>query len=663
LDLAKAEPHVALTEPSTVPEKDGVRRLGTASLAILLSSAVVILAMCAFLLFLWFCDSNNGTWRHIMIQGWATRSIAVTTLVLRTSVDLQAAIACAILASLLLESKTGVHLYQVASMSPMRTGGTGPWTFARCLYDDFRRSTAQLRRNYHVYTIATCLLITTSVLQFSSTLLLSDLKLGPLIGTKLASQVRPGLSYPVGGVERIARDSAWTTNPPNYVTFGEYYEPPSNANNKAMDTGVLLRAFLPYAAAESRQSLGRYSGNSLVLDARVSCQAPSIENFQGKGLNGQITGIVSSTRNATRLQTITPTLFDCTIAGKGQVTICQLAQTKDSFIGSLSSQFENSTAFGTAFLVINGSSQTTKREEWLELDFPPSNATTIDPVSVSLCFAPWDAAILDVQLQSKLNRTEPLLQYWRGFDPSNILNHLIPIAHNGTRQILDMQKPHSFLGDLPPPYRRPVVQSDMSGSSAAAKGSTVPLPGNWSVFLTGTPLVTHLRSFETPPTQIISADPALAAIFTGAITAGFSVEWALSSLITVLSMTNYYGQQAAFDRIDDVTVSFFDNVLYPRDYVGLTVLMWTLVAHFAILTTLVVLFVTKTRLTLLGNAWAAFMQVAESKELKDSVAGANLMDDATLLRRLRQSGRVGLRARIVRRGDGAESVVEVISGS
>jgi hypothetical protein len=242
------------------------------------------------------------------------------------------------------------------------------------------------------------------------------------------------------------------------------------------------------------------------------------------------------------LQTIMPTPFDCTVAGKGQITICQLAQPRDAFVGSLKSQFENSTAFGTAFLVINGSSLASPREEWLEISFPQTNTSASASASISLCFAPWDAAILDVTLQSALNRTEPLLQYWRAFEPSAVLNHLVPTANNGTRQILDMQKPHSFLGDLPPPYRRPVVQSDMGGSSAAAKGTNVPLPGNWSVFLTGTPLVTHLRSFETPPTQIISADPALAAIFTGAIKAGFSVEWSLSSLITVLSMTNYYSQ-------------------------------------------------------------------------------------------------------------------------
>ena len=173
--------------------------------------------------------------------------------------------------------------------------------------------------------MAACLLITTSVVQFSSTLLLSDLKLGPLRGVVISSEVRPGLSYPVGGIERIARDSAWTTNPPNYATFGEYHERPSEIIDGIADTGMLLRAFLPYAAAGSRQRLATYTGNTLTIDARVACQAPSITDLEGKGLNGQIKGIVSPTTNATTLQSIMPTPFDCTVAGKDQITICQLA--------------------------------------------------------------------------------------------------------------------------------------------------------------------------------------------------------------------------------------------------------------------------------------------------------------------------------------------------
>lgn len=658
VDPVKTDTNIASIDTSVTPKKDDLQRLSSASLLALLMSALAVLAMSSFLLFLWFGDSRNKTWGHIMVQGWATRCVAVTALVLRTSVDMQAAVACAILASLLLESKSGIHVFQTAKISAMRTESTSPWAFARCVLEEFWRSTARSRRNHHVYAMTICLLITTIVVQFSSTLLLSDLKQGLLIGGVTPSEVQPGLSYPVGGVERIARDSAWTTNPPNYATFGEYHELPKETTDGVVDTGILLRALLPYAATELRQTLATYTGNALTIDARVTCQAPSITGFEAKGFNGQIKGIVSPSMNSTGLLSIKPTPFDCTAAGSGQITICQLGQSGDVFMGSLKSQFENSTAFGAAFLIINGSNNHGVGNIWRTYSFPKTNRTAEASISLTLCFAPWDAAILDVEIHSKVNRTEPMLRYWKGFKSSEVLAHLIPLTKNKTRQIMKLEKPHSFLGDLPPPYRRPVVQSDMGGSSAAAKGTSVPLPGNWSVFLTGRPLVTHLRYFDPPPTQIISADPALAAIFTGAIEAGFSVEWALSSLITVLSMTNYYSQQVAFDRVDTVAVSFFENVLYPRSYVGLTIIMWTLFAHFALLALMVVLFITKTRFTIIGNVWLAFVQVAESQGIKDYIARGSLTGDSMLLNELHKSEKKNIRARLTRSGHGAEIVVE-----
>jgi hypothetical protein len=185
----------------------------------------------------------------------------------------------------------------------------------------------------------------------------------------------------------------------------------------------------------------------------------------------------------------------------------------------------------------------------------------------------------------------------------------------------------------------------------------VPLPANWTVTLNGAPLVTLLRRFPKHPSQIVAADPALAAIFDDALHST-SVEWALSSLITILSMTNYYGQQPAFDRLDKATVSFFENVLYPRDYLGLTILMWVLAAHIVIIAVLVVLFVQKTRLTLLGNAWSAFAQVAESREIMEHIAGASVRSDSEVLEDLKEAGGGNLRARVVRRGEAAEVIVE-----
>jgi hypothetical protein len=284
--------------------------------------------------------------------------------------------------------------------------------------------------------------------------------------------------------------------------------------------------------------------------------------------------------------------------------------------------------------------------------------------SASLCYAPWNSAVLDVMLSSKTNRTEPLLRYVIDdftkygsgtFQTRDVLNHFIPFAKNGSRQILAMEKPRSYLGDLPPPYRRPVVQSDISPSYVGQTNN--PLPGNWSAIMSSISLVNMLRNFETAPTQYIAADPAVAAIFNDAHSAT-SLEWALSSVITILSMTNYYGQQPAFDRLDNVTTSFFEDVLYPRDHLGLTLLMWALTAHFIIVAVLVVLFVQKTRLTLLGNAWSAFVQVAESQEVMEHMAGASVRNDSQVLQALKESQKNGLRARVVWQGEGAEVVLK-----
>lgn len=635
-----------------------MNRLGSRSLFILAATIVVQLALCSFLLFLWFGKASNKTWSLIMVDEWATRSIAVTALLLRTAVDLQAAVGTAFLASLFLESRVGIQLSQVANISPMRAGSTSPWSLVRCAVGDVWQSRLRYKQHHGLYIGGVLLVLTTSALQFSSTMLLSDLKLGPLVAHQSTAEMRTSLSY-APFTEKIPRDSAWTTNPPSFQAFGEYHEPIASFQDGIADTGLLLRAFLPYAASESRQTLSTYSGNALVLDARVSCQVPVFTEINGNvSIHSHITGLVKPSKNATMLQEILATPFGCTIAGNDQLTICQIAHSRENFTGSINSQFNNSTAFGTAFLVFLGSRNTTlPLNPWFDL---PSEDAGNMRTSATLCFAPWDAAVLDVNMVSEMNRSEPLLEYnttsSKPFLTQSVLDHFLPAAKNSKRQTLQMQKPHSYTGDLPPRYRRPLVQSDI-GSSSAAEAS-VPLPANWTVSMTGAPLVTLLRSFseENRPNQIVSADPALAAIFYDAFNTT-SIEWAMSSLITILSMTNYYGQQPAFDRLDNVTVSFFENVLYPQDHLGLTILMWLLAAHIAVIAVLLVLFVQKTRLTLVGNAWPAFAQIAASQDVMENMADASGKTDSEILEDFKSAGKGHLRARVVWRGEGSEVVL------
>jgi len=155
-----------------------------------------------------------------------------------------------------------------------------------------------------------------------------------MVGYEYASEVRPGLSHSeLRFPEKIPRDSAWTSNPPFYPVFAEFDEP---GKDVMIGTGTLLRALLPFATAEARQSISSYSGNTLIV---------------------------------------------------------------------LKSQFETSTAPGAVLLVTIEDFGGRDTGDWLHL--PTKN------LSLSICYAPWDAAILYVNLISDANRTEPMLEYGR----------------------------------------------------------------------------------------------------------------------------------------------------------------------------------------------------------------------------------------------------------
>lgn len=206
---------------------------------------------------------------------------------------------------------------------------------------------------------------TTAVLQFSSTILLADLTIGPLAGLQAQRNVFYNLLYPTlftsyvdpsGWIVEVfdfdnwplsTRLPTWRRNPAAYPTFAEYRRPAgSAAEDDIDDTGTLLRAFLPFSGASLRETLRNYTGKSLVLDSRVSCQAPDLSSLSYTEILetgtysdhnqsvlspsftfAQINGSVSpSKRNVDRLWAPPGAIpFSC-VAGLGENThsVCQL---------------------------------------------------------------------------------------------------------------------------------------------------------------------------------------------------------------------------------------------------------------------------------------------------------------------------------------------------
>jgi hypothetical protein len=67
-------------------------------------------------------------------------------------------------------------------------------------------------------------------------------------------------------------------NPPAFPTFAEFSKP-IEVPEHVDETGCLLRAFLLFQDAQLRETISQYSGKALVLDARVSCQRPQLQQL------------------------------------------------------------------------------------------------------------------------------------------------------------------------------------------------------------------------------------------------------------------------------------------------------------------------------------------------------------------------------------------------
>lgn len=62
-----------------------------------------------------------------------------------------------------------------------------------------------------------------------------------------------------------------------YPAFGEYWEPPAAVGEDFIDTGLTMRAFLPFTTAHELESLLEFDGPTRLLEAQVVCVRPVVD--------------------------------------------------------------------------------------------------------------------------------------------------------------------------------------------------------------------------------------------------------------------------------------------------------------------------------------------------------------------------------------------------
>lgn len=175
------------------------------------------------------------------------------------------------LACIVLE-RQGVSLHASASVSTLRFINNGP----QSLFIALRGTYSHARMWTWVTGLFCC---TTLLLQFSSTALVADLGIGILTGSAQHDSTLMAVSHQninLTAMMLVNQIPYWEEAMQSFPTFGEYQENPPDAGsgNTLRDTGLTLRAFVPFGNSSARTSIKSFAGAATVLDSRVVCVRP-----------------------------------------------------------------------------------------------------------------------------------------------------------------------------------------------------------------------------------------------------------------------------------------------------------------------------------------------------------------------------------------------------
>jgi hypothetical protein len=240
--------------------------------AILVGCTLGLLLATGYLIFLWFANPATTTWKVIILSDWTATSLAICGVAIRWLSSFQMMLCTSILAWNVL--REGTPASKIPRLSSLRYNTAGPLDFMNLL-PIWSKSSCHL----HLFLLILLSALTTILLQLSSTLLLSDLAIGPVRSfrnTTTTAVLHPGYSS-------FANDP-WLTTVPIYPLFAESSQYDQREHGEAVDdTGPAIRALLPVPADKGRAKLLSFDGNATLYDARCICTRPLLTNLSLTG--------------------------------------------------------------------------------------------------------------------------------------------------------------------------------------------------------------------------------------------------------------------------------------------------------------------------------------------------------------------------------------------
>jgi len=257
-------------------------RFGVYQPLVLVGGTLGVAAAISTLISFWIWGigrDHSGMWATVVITDWGTRLITLSSTVIRACVGAQTIICCMILATLALEH--GLVIYKdAAAMSMLQYSTSGPFNMTFPLLRGARPNTHLFSKRYFGLVFLVGLATVNIVIQFTSTLLVSDTSNWSVYGREEYRSV----GY---GIENYIMYSQYGLyqRPPEFPTFAEglseteAFKIVEGAGSiDWIDSGSHIRALIPLPKVE-RESLVRYSGPALAIDPHVMCVAHGPEEL------------------------------------------------------------------------------------------------------------------------------------------------------------------------------------------------------------------------------------------------------------------------------------------------------------------------------------------------------------------------------------------------
>ncbi|KAI0404455.1 hypothetical protein F4802DRAFT_598152 [Xylaria palmicola] len=663
--------------------------LGRTGITTVLGGSVVILAGIAFLSLLWFGygDAPEAAdaprlWRQIALKDWMTRTITISSLVLRSVVSFQVALCTSMIAALVLEKRL-TRKSDVAYLSITRSISDGPRKLVQLLLCSGSWSVLAYVELWLISLLALVML----ALQFSSTLLLSDIHSYVIVGDEERTPVANFGTFTgfFDGSGDLATLEVDRNNPANTI-FGEArmdYDVTPTVSGLS-DTGVVQRSYLPFVGSENRTSVRSYRGPTLVINSRVTCVPPLMKgHFSSRDPNyadvdvGHLLGNVKygeSIRKAkegvgplcdTRGCESVP--FDCSVPstfynGYRQSNFCfieTVGRNSQELFDLLSiseleyygdREMDPWAVNSTMFLVFRSNVNVFDWGDQLDLHpLPPASTsgewskfeiTKGQSVDISLCFSRIFVQPRYVSIVAHEQTHEPTVE-WDG----------LTRKHNTTAvsTFMNPQGPHSV------PSRRGVMDmeviSELKSSKNDVKRPYNPPPPRLTALVLYRTILQTITNNLTPGSMsgcIFCSDWSIPGslenelVFTDNIEATGRAAVALHSHFASEASIAYNGLLKVFNVTQPVDLAATISVRTPgpcsehqcSGFISVTTL---LCVHLVIVVVITMLFVGQARFSRLSNTWHAISQLV-SEELEDFLDRGNNAKDKPIKKALKRDG-------------------------